>query len=269
MELRRTFWRRPSHIEPGALAFPLPPRLVEQNAEVAVAVEFLARRRLFGDVYAQLQSNYFFEMPQGSGVFILPFFPTANLSPGATKPGDIDLLVVPYEGDQLVLHRTLALEVKVIRASFARPGRSPNEYGVSQARALRSLGFPFVGLIHLIVSDESPRDAWITLQAYEVLDRAGNLGPAMSRDVDGLPFVLIDRAFGRLRVVCPDEDIGIAAAFVRYADQAVAARYGAAAWSAECREGLLNSAVDTKLLERIADVFEAYPHWWFDTRRHA
>ena len=78
------------------------------------------------------------------------------LKPAVRFPGDIDILIVPYENDFLQLDRVLAIEVKVVRASFEKQGRSPNDFGISQTKALLRAGFPYCAVAHLIVSDESP-----------------------------------------------------------------------------------------------------------------
>lgn len=267
MEMRRAFFARPPYFRSGAKVFQLPRAWVRRNAEIAIIAEFVSRRRLFGEVYRQLQPDYFGQMPPASGVFILAVAPTALVAPGATRPGDIDLLIVPYEGAELVLHRTLALEVKVVRATVARPGRSPNEFGVSQAQGLQALGFPFVGLLHLIVSDERPRERWSPMRAFQVVDETGTARPLPDRQVDTLPLELVRRAYGRLQGACPSAGIGLGAIFVRYADLAVAERYGDAMWVPDCREPLPNSWIDASLLTRVGELFDANPQRWFDTRR--
>jgi hypothetical protein len=267
MQVRKKFQRRPPFLQSGSAAFALPRRLVELNAEQAVAVEFVVHRRLFGEGYSRLMWAYFRDMPPDSGVFILLFAPTPLLAPAASRPGDIDLLVVPYEGDELVLDRTLAVELKVVRASYERAGKSPNEFGFSQAAALRELGFPYVGVGHLIVSDQSPEEAWQETMTMEVLDQAGNVAPRPSQMVDRLPWLLIERTYGRLIKACPDESLGLLSAFVRHADLSLAAQHKNHIWFPVGRRASPNPQVKSALLEAIAELFTAHPDWWFDTPR--
>jgi hypothetical protein len=131
---------------------------------------------LFGHAYRALQADYFDEMLLDAGVFIAPLILTHKIFPGMHRPGDIDLLVIPYEGGHLVLERTLAIEFKVIRASFARQGKSPNDFGYSQAAALLDLGIPYVAVGHFITSDSSPRELWHQVMRGEILDSSGRFG---------------------------------------------------------------------------------------------
>lgn len=243
--------------------------MIESNTEQAIAADFVTHRRLFGDAYSRLMPDYFWDMPAPSGVFVLLFIPVTVLDHAAKRPGDVDLLVVPYEGDELVLDRTLAVELKVVRASFLRPGRSPNEFGVSQATALQALGFPHVALAHLIVSDQSPSHAWQEMTAFKVLNANGSIGEPLDQRVDTLPVSLIERAYGRLLKACPHPEIGLLSAFVRYAAFELAEQYKHATWFAEGRGAAGHPHPNTELLERIGDLFEARPEWWFDNPRHS
>lgn len=71
------------------------------------------------------------------------------------KPGDIDVLIVPkFKGDRFV-ERAMAIEVKKLFASREKPQRSPNAYGTSQVKGLFADGFPFVGLLHMVLVEAS------------------------------------------------------------------------------------------------------------------
>ncbi len=263
---RRTISARPPLVRDGDLAFALPQRLIDRMAEESVAIRLISKRRLFGEVYSALLPEYFRSMPLGSGVFIQSFVPTANISPGADRPGDIDMLIVPYEGDELILEQTLAIEVKVIRANFARQGKSPNEYGFSQARALMDLGFPRVAVAHLIVSDSSPPHAWREMMAVTVLDKQGRVSEPRTELIDCLPADLIDRAFGRLQKAASDDEVGLVAAHVGHTDSAIGPKR-TGIWTASHRPAMPNPKSSDALLRSIAEYFEAEPTWWFDTPR--
>ena len=266
--MRRRFNRRPPFVPSGGISYAIPRRLVELNDEQAITVEFVSRRRLFGDGYSRLQSDYFWHMPPASGVFVFLFAPTFWFAPTATKPGDVDMLIVPYEGDELVLNRTLAVEIKVVRATVHKPGRSPNEFGFSQAEGLKALGFPYVAVAHLIVSEESPKEAWQEMLTFKVLDDAGNVGDRHMQLVDTLPLTLMHRTQGRLEKACSSDDIGLLSAFVRYADLEVASRYKNGIWYSEGRQAIQNRNVSTRVMKAVGDLFEARPEWWLDNPRH-
>ena len=153
-------------------------------------------------------------MPLDSGVFIAPLVRTRDILPQAERPGDIDLLVIPYEGDELVLERVLAIEAKAVRARFSRQGKSPNEFGFSQALSLLSLGLPYVAVAHLIISDLSPEEYWQEMLAAEILDREGNVRSIAPVKIDPMPAALTDRTFGRLQKNCKISDIGLISAYI-------------------------------------------------------
>jgi hypothetical protein len=175
----------------------MPSSFAEKGAEEALIVSFICDRKLFGLAYWEVQPDYADRMPRGSGVFIAPLVRTKAILQHAEKPGDIDLLVIPYEGDELVLERVLVIEAKAVRARFARQGKSPNEFGFSQALSLLDLGFPYVAVAHLIISDLSPEESWREMMAAEVLDREGNVGNIGLVKVDPMPDNLTARGTGR------------------------------------------------------------------------
>jgi hypothetical protein len=213
-EYRYKIRRRPRFIRCGEPYAVLPLAFNEQRHELAVSVAFATDRKLFGEVYSRLQPDYFWVMPQESGVFVRPVVQTSDLSRIHTKPGDIDILIIPYEAGELLLHRVLAIEVKVIRAKYSRQGQSPNEFGFSQAVALRDMGFPYVGLLHLIVSDDSPEVAWQEVQRARVIDKKGTAERLSPIRIDTMPMNLINRAFGRLESRQTWPELGLAAAYV-------------------------------------------------------
>ena len=195
----------------GEAGYWVPARWMVENREAALVLALICHRKLFGEVYLGLQPDYFWEMPHDSGVLCCPFIATSKVAPYAIRPGDIDLLIVPYERDELILERIVACEVKIVRASFANQGRSPNDFGRSQASASVELGFPYVALVHLVVSDASPKSAWRRSWALKMAedDRVIPLGTRLK---DLLPSDLIRRAYGRL-VANADDDLGLAAVY--------------------------------------------------------
>jgi len=224
---------------------------------------------LFGRVYAALQSDFFWDMPAHSGVLVTVGVPTARIVAGANRPGDIDLLIVPYVGAELVLDRILAVEVKIVRASFVRQGHSPNDFGFSQAAGLKQLGFPHVAVVHLIVSDSSPPSHWELVGVFRILDHDGRAQREPDRYVDTLPSKLMDRCFGRLLANCPDESIGLGAAYIEpwtMADRQIAGSDGY--WLPSCRSSTPNSLASVTLVEAVANYYERYPSTFLATPRH-
>lgn len=111
-ELRKPLKASPRRARDGESWFAIPADLVHKQDEIALAIHFISHRKLFGRAYWQLQPYYFYNMPQNSGVLIAPFVPTNAIFPERTRPGDIDLLIIPYENEELVLHRTLLRQRK-------------------------------------------------------------------------------------------------------------------------------------------------------------
>lgn len=221
VEYRKPIIQRPRAIRHGELWAPLNRSSIERADELAVTLSLILRRQLFGRLYARLQPDYFYDMPNPSGVLIDVSVQTDDLVYGSHQVGDIDILAIPYEGDQLILSRVLAIEVKTLRASFRKQGRSPNEFGRRQASALLDLGFPYVAIAHLIVSDHSPREAWRGISAYKVLDQFGNLGEPIETQADLMPIDLMTRAYGRLEMHTKDIPVGLCCCYVGQYDNYV------------------------------------------------
>ena len=147
---------RPPYLPNKAAVAYLPISSIEKATEQAVTIQFVADRRLFGACYSLLRPEYFDTAQQGCGVMIAVEVESQEIVSDMKFPGDIDILIIPYEGNQLIVSDTLAVEVKVVRARFERQEKSPNQFVFSQAKSLLKYGFPFVAVVHLIVSDKSP-----------------------------------------------------------------------------------------------------------------
>lgn len=190
---------RPKQIRNGEPAVHLQKNLVEKNDERALGARLICNRRLFGDCYYKLAPQFFDRMCDKSGVMIAGFVSSIDIFPDLTFPGDIDLLVIPYCEDQLIISETLAIELKVVRATFAKQGKSPNDFGFSQASALVEYGLPYTALAHLIISDSSPEKHWREVLMTRVIDaNTGAVERPWPERVDMLPSDLIARTYGRL-----------------------------------------------------------------------
>lgn len=268
-EMRHRTAVRPRRIAAGEVAFHLPQTTVWKREEIALTIAFMAHRRLFGLAYSGIQPDYFYNMPQDSGIYLYPIIQTSELAPGALQPGDIDLLVIPYERDELILHRTVAFEIKAIRARYENQGKSPNEFGISQARGLLSLGFPYVAVAHLIVSDSSPEDAWREVKIGKILNRQGLVEMLPSKPVDLMPMDLTQRAFGRLsKAGLQAPEVGLISAYLGSSHlDLIGEGIDYSTWHPACRRASPNSTPSKRLLETVAALFEQRAAQFLDTPR--
>ncbi len=69
------------------------------------------------------------------------------------KPGDFDILIIPFSKDNIHFERTCAIEVKVVRPNRKNPKKAPNSYGIKQIKGLVQDGFPLVGLLHICMTE--------------------------------------------------------------------------------------------------------------------
>jgi hypothetical protein len=245
--LRVPLKHRPRQIRDGEAAILLPKTLVEKDDEIALGARLVCNRRLFGACYSGIVPGYYDSMGRNSGVMVGGFVGSANILPAMSFPGDIDLLVIPYENDELVVSETLVIELKAVRAKFAKQGKSPNEFGFSQAKAMLSNGFPYSAVAHLITSDASPKDGWRKVLLTRVIDAdAGTVEDPWETSFDLLPADLIDRCFGRLRANCDDDNLGLVAAYIK--DKGI--------WLPSTRPARRNPHIAYATLEAIAACYE-------------
>ncbi len=57
------------------------------------------------------------------------------------KPGDVDLLIVPFNDSRYHFERSVAIEVKVLRPTTEKPSRNVNSMGFKQISGLLRDGF--------------------------------------------------------------------------------------------------------------------------------
>lgn len=259
VSFRQPFLPLAAEIPSGEPAFLAPAGAVLKCDERFTTYAWLSDRALFGEVYRRLLPDYFDAMPRDSGVVIGSFIPSPEVVPGLAFPGDIDVLVVPYEGSELVLSRVLAIEIKVIRASFARQGKSPNQFGFSQARGLLAAGFPHVAVGHLIVSDRSPRHAWRKVATTTITDAdSGACKPLQATWHDMLPSDLLRRSHGRLKHNCPDPLLGHFSAYLG----------GPGLWFPEGARAAFNPHTRMDVMEGIYSCYQKHYQHFLLTRRY-
>lgn len=250
---------RPTDLPSGAPMFLMPANAAAKHDERCVTYAWLGNRRLFGEVYRGLLPAYSRNVPIDSGVMIGTFVQIDKVLPSLRFPGDIDVLVIPYEGDQLVLSHTLAIEIKVMRASFLRQQKSPNQFGFSQAKGLLAAGFPYVAVGHLIVSDQSPKEAWREMAETRILDAdSGRCAPLERVRHDMLPADLMRRSHGRLMRNCPDPLLGHFSAYP----------VARGTWFPETKEASHNPLVNSELLDGIYEYYEQNHQSFLWTRSH-
>jgi hypothetical protein len=69
------------------------------------------------------------------------------------KPGDIDVIIIPFTKTKIYFDRTSVYEIKIVRPTRKNPGRNANSLVVTQALGLAEDGFPLVGLIHISITE--------------------------------------------------------------------------------------------------------------------
>jgi hypothetical protein len=155
---------------------------------------------LMGQFLLSVFRSYFQKREPGDGVYLSIQIPTAALGlPCDTKPGDIDLLIIPHKQGVPQPSDAIAVESKVCRPTQSNPGKSPNSFGLAQSKGLVSIGFPWVALLHFIQSEPSPCNQYVDGEMIRVIDvhgRAEMLGPTK---FDWFPYASVDRHLSRLQ----------------------------------------------------------------------
>jgi len=186
------------------------------------------------------------------------FVSSGEILPAMSFPGDIDLLIIPYEDEQLIVSATLVVETKVVRARFSKQGKSPNEYGFSQAKAFIMHGFPYAAVGHLITSDGSPEDSWRKVLTARVLDADGRVDAPTEMLADMLPSALIDRSFGRLSANCNHDLVGFFATYMT--DDGV--------WFPSAQPAKRNPSTSQVTLDAVALFYEKNYQRFIDTPKY-
>lgn len=252
---------KPSIKRDGDIIFCLDAKLVNSDDEIALGLQYICNRYLYGQGYSRLMGKFFENMGQNSGTLIRPFTISSKLIPSMTTPGDIDLLIIPYENDQLLVSKTIAIELKVIRAKFVKQQKSPNEYGFSQAKGLLKAGFPYVAVMHLIISDESPIDSWRDVLIAQVVNaESGEIKVLETIKKDMMPTSLMERAFGRLISNCPDGRIGLLSTYFEKR------KYGN--WLPKGKVAKFNEKCSKEILDLIAEFYYQNYTSFLDTRKY-
>lgn len=103
------------------------------------------------------------------------------------KPGDFDIIIIPYKEDKIFFERTIVCEVKIVRPTRKKPSRNANSLGISQIKGLIEDGFPLISLIHVIMTEP--------LLEEEKLDIKYCTVPANSENGEKIDFENIEKYF--------------------------------------------------------------------------
>jgi len=102
-------------------------------------------------------------------------------------PGDIDVLIVPTFHGQPQVNLCCAIEVKRLALRGPNWFKNVDRYGVSQAQGLLHDGFPFVGILHIVVAAPGPLENRRSLELWRIVNDHGHaerIGSEM-RDMTG------------------------------------------------------------------------------------
>ena len=252
---------KPKYKKHGEVTFYINKKLVDKNDEIALTLMYICDRKLFGMAYRILMSAYYEKMGKDSGVLICPFVNSNKIFPNLNFPGDVDLLIIPYESNKLIVSKSLAIEVKVIRAKFIKQQKSPNDFGFSQAQGLLDAGFPYVAVMHLIISDQSPEDKWKEVMMSRVINAdTGEIELIGTVKQDLMPVDLMERAYGRLNTNCPNDNLGLLASYLELKETK-------GKWFPEGRSSNFNAKSSKDTLDKIADFYYRHFELFMDTSK--
>ena len=127
------------------------------------------------------------------------------------RPGDIDLLVVPLQGDRPSAKKAIAIEVKIVRPTLRKPGKNADTTGSDQARGLLHDGFPYVCLLHLCAPEPLPKALHWSLPYVEHEPGVGLVETGRRLLIDPFPLMSAPRQEGRLRALGLPAEIGYTA----------------------------------------------------------
>ena len=138
---------------------------------------------------------------QGWNYQILTCIPRAMLELSEHgKPGDIDVLILPIKDGNIYPLLAMAIEVKFIKVPLHKRWKDANSSGVEQAKGLLHDGFPFVGILHVLIAEPSDEKDWGKISTFIVTDRERQAGEKLDDNVDFDPILMdaVARQFGRM-----------------------------------------------------------------------
>lgn len=129
--------------------------------------------------------------------------------PRLGQPGDIDVMIIPHRDGELHIGKTAAVEVKRLSLKAPRWDKSTDRIGVTQAKGLLDAGFPYVGILHLIVHDTGPAENHRSMLAARVVGHEGRISFEGDSITDMTGSISARRQLGRLLAHQPDPAIGL------------------------------------------------------------
>lgn len=197
---------------PDGTKIPLPREWFENNDERGIIVRLVTNKQYFGSCYRKLHP-LFFKDDSYEGVVVSILVDSHKVHPELKRPGDIDILIIPYTKDNLVFSETMAIEAKVLRSAYTNQNKPPNQFGFSQADGLWNIGFPYVAVAHFIVSDRSPPHKWRKM-LLGIVGEGETIKDMKEVYVDDLPLILMERTLGRLIKSRKNQNIGLLSSYL-------------------------------------------------------
>lgn len=125
------------------------------------------------------------------------------------QPGDIDVIIIPHQDDCLYIGMTAVLEIKRLSLRSPRWHKSTDRLGITQANGLLEAGFPYVGILHVVVHDTGPPENHINMMTARVVNPDGHAIFEGETLVDMTGTISCERQLGRLLANNPDPAIGL------------------------------------------------------------
>jgi len=197
---------------PSGTKIMLPREWFENNDERGIIARLVADKQYFGSCYRKLHP-LFFKDDSYEGVVVSILVDSHKVHPDLKRPGDIDILIIPYNKDSLVFTEAMAIEAKVLRSAYANQNKSPNQFGFSQADGLWNIGFPYVAVAHFIVSDRSPPHQWRKM-LLGIVGENETIKEMKDVYVDDLPLIFMKRTLGRLSKSCKNQSFGLLSSYL-------------------------------------------------------
>lgn len=176
---------------------------MQSLSESEVLEKLVTDRRLLAHTLGFLLSGAFPhpEYPYEGGVYFAQNVLREELSlQRRGKPGDIDLLAIPWRNELILYGKSLVLEAKIVRPTLQKPSKNVSKMGVSQCKGLLLDGFPYCGLLHVVITEPLPDKYRCKIPLMKnYLNQNGN--PIPTGDyllVDQFSFSYADRQEGRL-----------------------------------------------------------------------
>jgi hypothetical protein len=132
-----------------------------------------------------------------------------HLGFGPGIPGDFDVLIIPVLNGAPKAECSAVIEVKRLALRGPNWSKNVDRYGITQAEGLLRCGFPYVGVLHLIVNAPGPPENWKELQQFRVVDEFGRCEFEQSALSDMTGIYAAERQFARLSMRSPDSPIGL------------------------------------------------------------